>query len=64
MAKIEQANTVEAVMELLKADPRAHALWSEVEDRLARLMQVRLSRVDRVEVRLFGLHGMALGKAA
>jgi cobalt-precorrin-5B (C1)-methyltransferase len=64
VAKIEQANTVEAVMELLQTDPRAHALWSEVEDRIAQLMQVRLSRVDRVAVRLFGLHGMALGKAA
>jgi cobalt-precorrin-5B (C1)-methyltransferase len=62
--KIARANTVEAVMELLKSDPRAARLWSEIEDRVARLMQARLSRVDRVEARLFGLHGNALGKAA
>ena len=62
--KIERANTVEAVMELLRAHPRAHALWSEIEDRASRLMQARMPHVDRVEVRLFGLHGTALGKAA
>jgi len=62
--KIERANTVEAAMELIKADACAQTLWSEVEDRCARLIRARVPRADRVEVRLFGLHGTALGKAA
>ncbi len=62
--KIEHTNTVEAAMEFLRPHPRAHALWSEIEDRISRLMMARFSKVDRVEVRLFGLHGAALGKAA
>lgn len=62
--RIEGANTVEAAMDLIKKDPRASALWREVEDRTARLMEARLSRVERVEVRLFGLHGSPLGQPA
>ncbi|MBI3897188.1 MAG: cobalamin biosynthesis protein CbiD [Gammaproteobacteria bacterium] len=62
--KIEQANTVEAVMELMKPHPQATAMWSEVENRIAKAMHERVPRAQRIEVRLFGLHGVALGKAA
>lgn len=62
--QMEHTNTVEATMEFLRPHPRAQALWSEIEDRLSRLMMARLSKVDRVEVRLFGLQGVMLGKAA
>jgi len=61
--KVERANTVEAAMELLNANARAKALWCEIEDRAAHLMAARMPSVDHVEVRLFGLHGAALGKA-
>lgn len=61
---IVQANTVEAVLASIKAHPLAQTLWCEIEQRAARLMHARVPSVDQVEVRLFGLHGTALGKAA
>lgn len=60
-AAIERSNTVEAVLGALRDHPRARELWCEVEDRVAALVRSRLTRVDRVEVRLFGLSGVALG---
>ena len=63
IAAIERSNTVEAVLESLRDHPRARQVWREVEERVAALMRSRLTRVDRVEVRLFGLGGMALGQA-
>jgi cobalt-precorrin-5B (C1)-methyltransferase len=61
---LEGANTVEAVVESLREHPSAHEFWSTVEKRIAAVVHARLTRVERVEARLFGLHGMALGQAA
>jgi len=58
------SNTVEAVVERLREHERANELWCAVERRIATMVQSRLTRVDRVEARLFGLHGVALGQAA
>ncbi len=59
--EIESANTVEAAMERMKNESGAQALWIEIERRVARLAQARMPSVSRVEVRLFDLHGNALG---
>lgn len=59
-----KSNTVEAVVERLRQHERANELWRAIEHRIAAAVQSRLKRVDRVEVRLFGLHGVALGQAA
>ena len=61
---LESSNTVEAAIEMLREHPRAHELWCAVEKRIAALVHAKLNRVDRVEARLFGLHGVALGQAA
>jgi cobalt-precorrin-5B (C1)-methyltransferase len=61
---IEKSNTVEAAMESLRLHPRAREFWCTVEQRIAAGVQARLTRVERVEARLFGLHGVALGQAA
>jgi len=58
---LQNANTVEAALELLKAEPGAQAFWMEVERRIAALVQMRVPAVQRVEVRLFDLHGNLLG---
>ncbi|WP_028534105.1 cobalt-precorrin-5B (C(1))-methyltransferase CbiD [Paludibacterium yongneupense] len=63
-AEIEKANTVENIVDIVRADPRARAFWCEIEDRVAALMQRRLTRVDRVAVRLFSMDGTPLGAAA
>ena len=60
---IAHANTVEAVLQALRDHPCGRQLWCEVERRIAALMRSRLTRVQRVEVRLFGLNGVALGQA-
>ena len=62
--ELADANTVEAAMERLRSEPGAQALWIEIERRIARLAHARVSRVERVEVRLFDLHGNALGADA
>lgn len=61
---LESSNTVEAAVETLREHPRARELWRAVEMRIAALVRAKLKRVDRVEVRLFGLHGVALGQGA
>jgi cobalt-precorrin-5B (C1)-methyltransferase len=61
---IEKSNTVEAAMESLRAHPRAHEFWCTVERRIAGVVAARLRRVECVQARLFGLHGIALGQAA
>ena len=61
--EIAQANTVEAAMERLKNEPGATALWKEMERRIGALVQARVPAVQRVEVRLFDLHGNTLGAA-
>lgn len=64
VARLAGANTVEAAMEQLKPHPRARDVWGEIERRVSARMQPRVPNVDRVEVRLFGLQGVALGQAA
>lgn len=61
---IATSNTVEAVLESLREHPRARDLWCEVESRITTLVRSRLTRVERLQVRLFGLNGTALGQAA
>jgi len=61
---LANSNTVEAAVGLLGSHPRSRELWSAVEQRIAGVVLGRLKSVDRVEARLFGLHGVALGQAA
>jgi cobalamin biosynthesis protein CbiD len=61
---LEKSNTVEAAVELLREHPRARELWRRVEEKIAAAVHARLTRVKRVEARLFGLRGVALGQAA
>jgi hypothetical protein len=49
---------------MLREHKGANDLWCAVEQRIAAAVHSRLSQVDRVEVRLFGLQGVALGQAA
>ena len=60
--EMRQANTVEAVMEQLKHEPRAQAFWIEIERRISQLAHSRVPLVDKVEVRLFNLNGDAIGQ--
>ena len=62
--EIAKANTVEAAMERLKSEPGAQALWVDMERRIGVLAHARMPAVDKVEVRLFDLHGTALGEGA
>jgi cobalt-precorrin-5B (C1)-methyltransferase len=62
--RLQSSNTVEAAVETLREHPRAHELWGAVEKRIAELVHAKLKKVGRVEARLFGLHGVALGQAA
>lgn len=62
--EVENANTVEAAMELLKSESEAQALWIEIERRIGVLAHVRVPAVKKIEVRLFDLHGNALGEDA
>ncbi len=61
--EIEKANTVEAAMERLRIEARAQALWMDIEQRIAACVQERVPLVRQVQVRLFDLHGNALGQA-
>ncbi len=60
--EMRQANTVEAVMEQLKNEPRAQEFWMEIERRISQLAHNRVPLVGRVEVRLFNLNGEAIGQ--
>lgn len=62
--RIEKANTVENIIEILKHEPGARAFWTETERRLAGLMAPKMPRVGRVAVRLFSMDGTPLGEAA
>lgn len=62
--EIESANTVEAAVERLKTEAGAQALWIDIEQRIAALVHRRVPSVMKVRVRLFDLHGNALGEAA
>jgi cobalt-precorrin-5B (C1)-methyltransferase len=59
--ELEQANTVEAATELLKNEPNGRALWTDIEQRIAKLAHERVSNARKVEVRLFNLQGDGLG---
>jgi cobalt-precorrin-5B (C1)-methyltransferase len=61
---LRESNTVEAAVESLRDHPRGRDLWSMVEKRISGAVHARLKKVERVETRLFGLHGVALGQAA
>jgi len=60
--ELAQANTVEAAMERLKNEPGAQALWTDIEQRIAALVQTRVPAVKKVAVRLFNLQGESLGE--
>ncbi|MDC8756773.1 cobalt-precorrin-5B (C(1))-methyltransferase CbiD [Janthinobacterium fluminis] len=62
--EIENANTVEAAMEILKSEPGAQAFWMEIERRIGALAHARVPAVKRLEVRLFDLAGNSLGADA
>jgi cobalt-precorrin-5B (C1)-methyltransferase len=59
--ELEQANTVEAAIDILNKQPGSQALWTDIEQRIARLVHVRVPAVQQVEVRLFNLQGDSLG---
>ena len=61
---IEQANTVENIVEIMRNEAGAQAFWTNIEQRLATLMQPKVPSVDRVAVRLFAMDGTPLGAAA
>jgi cobalt-precorrin-5B (C1)-methyltransferase len=61
---IEKANTVENIVEILRDKPGAQAFWTDIERRLAALMQPKVPSVDCVAVRLFAMDGTPLGEAA
>lgn len=61
---LQQANTVEAAALLLGKRPDAREFWIFLENRIAAIVVQRGPLVAQVEVRLFGLDGMALGGAA
>ncbi len=61
--ELEQANTVEAAIERLNNEPGSQALWLDIEQRIAALVQTKVPAVKRVEVRLFNLQGDSLGEA-
>ncbi|MET0266562.1 MAG: cobalt-precorrin-5B (C(1))-methyltransferase CbiD, partial [Duganella sp.] len=60
--QIEQANTVEAAMEILRREPGSAAFWREVERRIGVLAHGRVPAAQRIEVRLFDLAGNLLGE--
>jgi len=51
-------------MERLKSESGAQALWVEIERRIGVLAHGRVPAAKRIEVRLFDLHGNALGEDA
>jgi cobalt-precorrin-5B (C1)-methyltransferase len=63
LAAIENANTVEAIVELLGQEPTGKQLWQSVEIEIARLVKEHLPSIQTVEVRLFNMRGQALSDA-
>jgi len=70
--ELEQANTVEAAIEILKTESpfekgglrgisESQALWIDIEQRIAAIAHARVPSVQRIEVRLFNLQGESLG---
>lgn len=66
LQQMKEANTVEAIIELVRGRDAAlsRRLWSEIETRIAALAQARVPAVSRIEVRLFDLDGRHLGALA
>jgi cobalt-precorrin-5B (C1)-methyltransferase len=62
--EMEQANTVEAVIEQMRHQPGAQAFWMDIEGRIGAHVHARVPAVKKVEIRLFDLAGTALGAAA
>lgn len=60
--ELEQVNTVEAAIRRLTNEPGAQALWTDIEQRIAALVQTKVPAVQRVEVRLFNLQADSLGE--
>ncbi|WP_333875295.1 cobalt-precorrin-5B (C(1))-methyltransferase CbiD [Methylobacter sp.] len=61
--ELEQANTVEAAIEILTNEPGSQALWIDIEQRIGALVHARVPAVKTVEVRLFNLQGDSLRAA-
>lgn len=59
--ELKQANTVEAAIEILNNQAGAQALWMDIEQRIAALVQQKVPAAQQVEVRLFNLSGDSLG---
>ncbi|MBP0599429.1 cobalamin biosynthesis protein CbiD [Herbaspirillum sp. LeCh32-8] len=66
LQQMKEANTVEAVIELVRArdESLSRVLWTEIEARIAALAAARVPNVSRVAVRLFDLDGRQLGAGA
>jgi cobalt-precorrin-5B (C1)-methyltransferase len=62
--EMEQANTVEAVIEQMRHQHGAQAFWMDIEGRIGAHVHARVPAVKKVEIRLFDLAGTALGAAA
>ncbi|MEB0136834.1 cobalt-precorrin-5B (C(1))-methyltransferase CbiD [Actimicrobium sp. CCC2.4] len=62
--EMEQANTVEAVIEQMRHQHGAQAFWMDIEARIGAQVHARVPAVKKVEIRLFDLAGTALGAAA
>lgn len=63
VSAIEQANTVENVIQILQDHPQAHAFWLHMESLIAAKLASRLRGVDQLAVRLFSMDGTPLGAA-
>jgi cobalt-precorrin-5B (C1)-methyltransferase len=63
LATIENANTVEAIVELLGQEPSGKRLWQLVETEIARRVKEHLPSIQAVEVRLFNMRGQTLSDA-
>ncbi|BEV16045.1 cobalt-precorrin-5B (C(1))-methyltransferase CbiD [Herbaspirillum sp. DW155] len=66
LQQMRQANTVEAIIELVRQQDAAlsRRLWCEIEARIGALAHARVPAVERVAVRLFDLDGQPLGEGA
>jgi len=66
LQQMKEANTVEAIIELVRQQDAAlsRRLWCEIEARIAALAHARVPAVERIAVRLFDLDGQQLGEGA
>ena len=58
---IQQASTVESVIQQLKDQTNGKKLWINIEQQIALLAKQKVPSADSVEVRLFDLHGNPVG---